>query len=42
MESVARNLTIRVVPGRDHHSLPGADEFADAIRGFIAAHAAPR
>lgn len=38
MKAIARNLTIRVVQGLDHHSLPGSKKFRDLSRKFISRH----
>jgi pimeloyl-ACP methyl ester carboxylesterase len=35
MEGIARNFTMLLVPGLDHHTLPGSEEFRGAIRKFI-------
>jgi pimeloyl-ACP methyl ester carboxylesterase len=35
MERVTRNLTVQVVPGFDHNTLPGSDEFGSAVRAFL-------
>jgi pimeloyl-ACP methyl ester carboxylesterase len=35
MEAVTSNLITRVVPGLDHHTLPGSKEFRDSIHQFI-------
>jgi pimeloyl-ACP methyl ester carboxylesterase len=36
MQGVARNFSVRIVPELDHHTLPGSDAFAEAVRSFIA------
>jgi pimeloyl-ACP methyl ester carboxylesterase len=35
MQGVVPNLTARVVPGLDHHTLPASTEFAEAVRRFV-------
>lgn len=35
MKAVAKNFTMQVVPGLDHHTLAGSPEFPQAIRQFI-------
>jgi pimeloyl-ACP methyl ester carboxylesterase len=35
MQSVVHDLTVRVVSGFDHNTLPGSKEFAEAVRTFI-------
>jgi len=37
MKSVAQNLTVRVVPGFDHNTLPASKEFGEAVRNFVSA-----
>jgi pimeloyl-ACP methyl ester carboxylesterase len=34
------NLSVRVIPGRDHNTLPGSNEFGEAVRNFLARPAA--
>jgi pimeloyl-ACP methyl ester carboxylesterase len=36
MRSVMRNLTVQVVPGLDHNTLPASKEFGEAVRNVIA------
>lgn len=35
MKAVAKNFTMQVAPGLDHHTLPGSQEFQESIRQFI-------
>ena len=35
MKGVARNFTMEVIPGLDHNTLAGSEEFKGAIRKFI-------
>lgn len=35
MKGVARSFTMQVIPGLDHNTLAGSDEFSGAIRKFI-------
>jgi non-heme chloroperoxidase len=36
MKDTVPNLSVQVIPGLDHNTLPGSKEFRDAIRAFIA------
>jgi pimeloyl-ACP methyl ester carboxylesterase len=38
MVGVASRFEMRVVPGLDHHTLAGSDEFSTAVRSFISEH----
>jgi len=36
MKEVVPNVSVQVIPGLDHNTLPGSREFRDAIRAFVA------
>jgi len=36
MKDAVPNLSVQVIPGLDHNTLPGSKDFRDSIRGFIA------
>jgi pimeloyl-ACP methyl ester carboxylesterase len=41
MQGVAKNFSMRVVPGFDHHTLAGSAEFRRALRRFLLDHKSP-
>jgi pimeloyl-ACP methyl ester carboxylesterase len=41
MQGVAKNFSMRVVPGLDHHTLAGSAEFRSALRRFLSDHKSP-
>jgi pimeloyl-ACP methyl ester carboxylesterase len=38
LEQAVENLTIRIVPGQDHNTLPSSRQFREEVEGFVSRH----